>query len=349
MSFPIILEYSDACAEIGRKKIKIPTIAATAVILASRGADRLLVPCPSSNELERTEAGLELLPRERRSCVRIVDKNATVLKAVREYLRPLKAQARQWPEDAFVGFAEDFLYQVALATVHRSGILADSVQTLRGFIPILRPNYFQGEARFRLAELVGLICSYEPHPLDHGSLRLETSSKDSFSPSVWSLLDNAQFRTLVSVSGKLGYAKHPLVGVKRLQQAIRTFVKRDDTRRMLSLVATTADLAGAETIRKTTETLFETLVGTPQSSFRPPILELGPTTLGIYRTALSADPRATPPQGTIMVFEHGRAGRGGLSWLSVGEETKLETEAAQPERRREDHRKARAAMDRFLT
>jgi hypothetical protein len=160
MSFPVILEHSDARAEVRGREIKIPTISAAAVILASRGADQLLVPCPSEYELEGTEAGLRLLPKERRSCVTIVDKNGAILDSVREYLEPLVAQAREWPENAFVSFSEGFLYLLALGAKHRSGILATSVEMLRGFVPIIRPNHFKGEARFRLAELVALVCSY---------------------------------------------------------------------------------------------------------------------------------------------------------------------------------------------
>jgi hypothetical protein len=288
-----------------------------------------------------------LLPKERRSSVTIVDKNGAVLSSVREYLEPLVAQAREWPENAFVNFSEDFLYLLALGAKHRSGILATSVEVLREFVPIIRPNHFKGEARFRLAELVALVCSYEPHSLEHGSFQLETSTSESFSPAVWSLLESAQFRSVVSASGKLGYLKHPLVGLKRLQEIIRNFFGRKDTRKMLSLAATTADLAGAGTAAKAAEHFFESL-GAHTDSFRPPFLSLGPAQLGIYRAVLAdTDPNASPPPGTIMVFEHSRAGRVGHSWLSVGEDEKLEREAAQPKRLKERFLKAKEAQKRF--
>src|SRR6476646_3808116 len=113
MAFPVILEHEDACGVVGATKVKTPTIAATALILAARGADQILVPCPSKYELERTAEGLDLLPRERRSCVKVIDNDGDVLRRVREYLQPLAASVSEWPEDAFVGFLEDFLYQVA--------------------------------------------------------------------------------------------------------------------------------------------------------------------------------------------------------------------------------------------
>ena len=158
-------------------------------------------PCPSDRELERAEAGIQLLPKERRACIKIVDRKGTVLQTVREYLHPLVAQAREWPEDAFVASAEAFVYQIALGSKYRSGILDDSVESVREFVPIIRPNRFRGETRFRLAEVISR-CSYEPHHLEHFSLPIETPIDSSFSTHIWSLMDKAQFRAITSVSGR---------------------------------------------------------------------------------------------------------------------------------------------------
>lgn len=349
MAFPVILEHEDACGVVGATHVKTPTIAATALILAARGADQILVPCPSEYELERTAEGLDLLPRERRSCVKFIDNDGDILRRVREYLQPLAASVSGWPENAFVDFLEDFLYQVALGAKHRAGILADSVEVLRGFVPIIRREHFKGEARFRLAELVALICNYEPHQLDHGSFRLETPAQDGFSPSAWELLDNAEFRAVVSVSGRLGYLKHPLVGLKRLRRVIQKFFSREDAKTILSLAKTTAECAGAGSTATAAEHIFEALIKLEGSAFRPPFVGLGPAQLGIYRVALAEGyPDATPPTGAIMLFERSRAGRMGHSFLSVGEERKLELEAANPEGRRETFAKAKAAQGRFL-
>lgn len=349
MNFPIILEQSDACGVLDGKQVKTPTIAATAVILATRGADQILVPCPSSYELDRTLAGVELLPPERRSTVKTLDRGGDVLKRVREYLRPLAAQASEWPENAFVGLSEAFLYQIALGAKHKAGILSDAAQVVREFVPIIRPQCFTGEPRFRLADLLGLICSYEPHELSHGSLTLETPGPDRYCTEVWPLLNNAEFRAVVAASGKLGYLKHPLVGLRRLQQLLQQFFARDDARRMLSMAKTTADLAGVGTAASSTAHLIESLISAGEKTFRPPFLSLGPAELGIYRAALAeAYPSATPPAGSIMVFERGRGGSVGHSWLNTGEEMKLEREAAYPEKRHQDFVEAKAALRRFL-
>jgi hypothetical protein len=349
VSFPVILEHEDACGVVGGKDVKTPAIAATALILAARGADEILVPCPSDYEVERTEQGLELLPLERRACVKVIDKGGEVLRRVRDYLQPLTASVSEWPETAFVQYLEDFLYQSALGAKYRAGILADSVEVLRGFVPIIRPQHFKGEARFRAAEVVALICSYEPHDLEHGSLRLDAPAEGGFSSAVWRLLDNAEYRAMVSVSGRLGYLKHPLVGLKRLQHVIQQFFGREDAKAILSVAKATADLAGAGRAATAATQVIETLVNV-NGSFRPPFVGLGPARLGVYRVALADGyPDAAPPAGTIMVFERSRAGVVGRSWLNVGEELKLAHEAARPEGRKGGFVKAKSAQERFLS
>jgi hypothetical protein len=61
----------------------------------------------------------------------------------------LQHQVRKWPEDAFVKLAEDFLYEVVVATDQRAGILSNAASVVRDFVPLLDPSEFTGEARFR--------------------------------------------------------------------------------------------------------------------------------------------------------------------------------------------------------
>src|SRR5271167_4452143 len=149
MGFPIVFEHMDACGVWRGKKFKVPAITAAAAVLVSRGADQLLVPTPSSYEVDRVAEGIERLPKERRKLIKTVDKKGHVLQRVRSYLEPVVAQAKKWPENAFVALAEDFLYQLALATDSRAGIVGHAVQTVRDFVPILDPQSFRGEAKFR--------------------------------------------------------------------------------------------------------------------------------------------------------------------------------------------------------
>ena len=91
-------------------------------------------------------------------------------------MQPLVNAARGWPEEAFVGFLADFLYDIALGARFKSGIATDSASVAREFIPIINPSLFRGEAQFRLAEMAALVCSYEPAELGHAALRTEVDT-----------------------------------------------------------------------------------------------------------------------------------------------------------------------------
>jgi hypothetical protein len=66
-----------------------------------------------------------------------------------------------------------------------------------------------------------------------------------------------------------------------------------------------------------------------KEAYRPPFLPLGPSIEGIYRMALaSISANAQPTPNTIFSFAKYNSGGEGISWLNVGEEGKLEREAA---------------------
>ena len=352
VSFPIIIEHSEATGRVGDRTVHASTLGASALILISRGADQILVPVPSELEKERASQGAETLPTERRSIVKLIDSDGEILKRVRGYLEPLADQAVKWPESAFVGFLEDFVYYVALGVRHKSAIASDAAAVVRDFIPIIDPICFRGEAQFRLAEMASLICSYEPHCLDHGSLRAEADVGRELTPRLWDLLETAEFRLMVSETGKLGYLEHPVIAVRRLRNIIRDFLQRKDTSVLLKVVGTVADLASrAHTSAATVKTAAGVLssladIGAP---FSPPFLKLGPAVQGIYRVALSGLCRdAIPPAGTIFAFRRYRAGRESYSWLSVGEELKLEREAGDIDGSMVRFKEAQSALARFL-
>jgi hypothetical protein len=78
--------------------------------------------------------------------------------------------------------------------------------------------------------------------------------------------------------------------------------------------------------------------------FRPPFIPLGPVEVGLYRSALAEiSPEAMPPEGSILVFEK----HGSPSWLNVGDEFKLEREAADLTGAKWRVIAARAAISRF--
>jgi len=352
VSFPIIIEHSEATGKIGERAVRTSALAASSLILVSRGADRILVPVPSDREKERASGGVELLPSERRAIVKLIDRDGEVLRRVRDYLKPLAGQAVKWPETAFVGFLEDFVYHVALGIRHKSAIASDSAAVVRGFIPIIDPTSFRGEARFRLAEMASLICCYEPHCLDHGSLKADADVGRELAPKLWDLIETAEFRLIVSESGQLGFVEHPLIAVRRLRRFVRDFLQREDASVLLKVVGTVADLGSKAHASAASLKTFATVLGNlahTGAPFNPPFLKLGPAVQGIYRLALShLSSDAVPGDGTIFSFVRSRAGKESLSWLNVGEELKLEREAGDISGSLTEFEKARSALARFI-
>ncbi len=349
MGFPIVFEHMDACGVWGGKQVKVPAITAAAAVLVSRGADQLLVPTPSAYEEDRVAEGIERLPKQRRQLVKTVDKKGHVLQRVRSYLEPLAAQAKKWPENAFVAFAEDFLYQLALATDFRAGIVGHALQTVHEFVPILDLQSFRGEAKFRLAETISLICSYEPNLSDHGAYRFDLVPRPESSAQIWDLIESAEFGTVVAIGGRLGYLKHPAITFRRLRNAARTFFRRPETARMFTLATSVAELAGAKSITEKAKGIAALVTESGSAPFCPPFIDLGPAQIGVYRLALAAaHVQATPPRGAILVFEHSRRGKLSLSWLNVGEELKLQREEQDVDSCRAKLLKARSALERFV-
>lgn len=349
MGFPIVFEHVDACGVQRGKDVKTSVLAATAAILVSRGADEILIPVPSSYEVERAGEGIDRLPRERRNSVKLIDKNGNVLRRVRSYLEPLSAQSRKWPETVFAAFAEGFLYQVALATDYKAGILGNAVQAVRGFVPIIDPQSFRGEAKFRLAEIVSLICSYEPNLSDHGAYRIDLIPTPDSAVQIWELIENAEFSTLVALAGRIGYLKHPKVAFRRLRSAAKQFFVKPETAKMFAAATSLAELAGAKSLTDKVKGISSLFSTSDRLAFCPPFIDLGAAEIGIYRFALaSAYPNATAPDGAIVVFEHSRHGKISHSWLNVGEELKLQQEENDVERSRIQLLEARSALKRFV-
>jgi hypothetical protein len=114
MPFPIVIENTEAIGELRGQPIRVSTLAATSLLLASRGAHKILLPTPTSVDRLVAERGLLSLPPERRATVEMVDQDGKILHRVQHYLHPLGACAQKWPEDAFVRLLLDFVYQVAV-------------------------------------------------------------------------------------------------------------------------------------------------------------------------------------------------------------------------------------------
>jgi hypothetical protein len=284
-----------------------------------------------------------MLPHERQGLVSLIDRDGEVFARVVDYIGPLRLHAKKWPEDAFVRFMVDFLYEVTLASKYKSPIASSSIHGVREFVPIIDPREFNGEARFRLAECISLICDYDADVIEHGNLQVDAPHSVSNPPDIWKFLDFAEFRELEAATGALGYLEVPSVGLRRLRYAISDFFKRPDTKPMLSTAGVVADLAGVKQAEKIGK-MFESLGLLSMEHFRPPFIPFGPVELGLYRSALAeVSPEAEPPEGAILMFER----KGGVSWLNVGDELKLEREAADLMGTKARVDAARAAMSRF--
>jgi hypothetical protein len=332
MPFPIVIQNTEAIGELQGQSIRVSTLAATSLLLASRGADKILLPTPTSPDRLVAEQGLLALPPDRRATVEMVDQDGGILHRVRHYLSPLRASARKWPEDAFVGFLVDFVYQVALGARFKAAIGTDAVSVVREFIPIVDPSVFQGEAGFRFAELAALICSYEPAALNHGALRTEIDTGSGLSPRLWRLIETAEFREVIEDSGKLGWVEHPIVALRHLRNSLSSYLQSKEATALLKSTSTIAGVGAKvhpslEIAKAATDVLANFTES--KEAYRPPFFPLGPSVEGIYRMALtsvSANVRPTP--GTIFSFATYKGGREGISWLNTGNEGKLEREAA---------------------
>jgi hypothetical protein len=342
--FPIVLSHMDAVGvEQGREKLTsvIPNLA---VLLVAHGASRIVIPVPDSRDRERAESGLVDLPVERRSLVQLTDEKGQLLRRVLEYLEPLRQQAQKWPEDAFVAFASTFLYEVSLGLAHHGGVLSGAASVVRDFVPVIDPSQFRGEARFRLGELFRLICSYEPTVVDQGVFATDRS--DMSTANALAIMEAAEFRELVSASGRIGYLKHPLLGLKRLKQRFLALMSKPIAKGAITLASTAADAAGGAGLGAASARALGFATSDGCERFNPPFISLGPTNLSLYRAVLREGmPGATPPDGLIMAFRS----RSGYQWLSAGEEEKLAREAAVGIAPRLDkHKEALSALGRLV-
>ena len=82
LSVPVLLEHELACGvDAHGASVRASVLDAATAVLVCRGADTLVVPAPDPETLAEVSAGIETTPAHRRSIVRIVDTNGSVLQA----------------------------------------------------------------------------------------------------------------------------------------------------------------------------------------------------------------------------------------------------------------------------
>jgi hypothetical protein len=333
--FSIVLEHFDACGKDGANKVKSSVLNAISAVMLCRGANKIVIPAPGKYEYERIQLGIEDMPVERRELIKIVDVSADVLMAVNDYIEPIKNQSKHWPEDTFTTFLQQFLYEVSIAIIYKAGISTSSIEILRDFIPIIDLSLFKGESRYRLAEIINIICSYEPINPKYGSLQYEASLQ-GIGKKLWNIIFSAKFKFIVNASGKMGYIDNPMEEISNITSFMMDLSKDNDVADTLCLVHTNMEVPEYKSpfleinrITKISSQFQENLL------FSPPLISLGPVELSIYKIALREKfPGAKPPDKCIMMFEHARGGAISHSWLNKGEENKLEKEAKKGLKRR---------------
>jgi hypothetical protein len=175
------------------------------------------------------------------------------------------------------------LYEVVVATSKRAGILSNSASVVREFVPIVDPREFNGEARFRLAELCRVICSYEPAVIEHGMWVADTRRVSG--ASAWDILRMAEYAALVTASGRIGYLKHPLVALRRLREKLHDLIRNPAVKPLIKLASTAADAAGGAGLAGATGEALGLAAEARNGQFRP-FISLGPAELSLYRAAI---------------------------------------------------------------
>ena len=335
----VVLRHEEALAHNEGREATASVLPQVAVLLVARGADRVIVPSPDAEELEKVMTGVDSLPNERRDLVRVVDTRGELLTRVIDYLSPVSRQAAKWPEDAFAKFSVEFLYELVLGLKYGGSVLSNSVSIVRGFVPIIDPTQFSGEARFRLAELGRLICSYEPALIEQGFY--ESDAPSASTTNALRIMETAEFNSLVSEAGQIGYLKNPLPALRELRRRFVELIKSPLAKETLTLASTAADASVAGTGSAAKEIFGLALKD--RGNFNPAFVSLGKARLSLYRAVLREGlPGASPPPGAIMTFRN----QFGLSWLNEGEESNLEEEArARLQDRVRRHREALASLD----
>ena len=323
MPNPIVFEHIDALGDFKGKPVRASTLNATAIILTALGADRILVPAPGAYEKNRVTQGLGRLPHSRRGLVSLADADGKVLTRVMDFLSPLNKQAMRWPENTFVGFAVEMLYNLAVGCKEGATIVSDAMNHMFEFIPVIDPNVFSGEARYRLAELVLIASRYDPSLVFKSEI-IGQVSEANIRNLFWKIIDSTEYSSVVSVSGRLGLVRHPAVLLRKLQRSVRDLTTRAEFRVAIKAGEVAADLAKFPVSLSNLGDLIGKLKRGP--GFAPPFIQLPISTeYQIAKASLEESfPGAKFPKGTIYASERILGSSASHMWLNRGEDWKLE-------------------------
>ncbi len=315
----MLIEYFDSLGNLNGKEIGVPALRALSLLLISLGADEIIIPAPGERATEHVRKAIETLPEKRRGNVRLVDSNRATMKRVMKYLLPLKQQAVEWPETTFVDLALNSLYFLTLAFENKASVIDGGIPAIHDFLSIIRPNSYKDEAKFTLAELFRLFTLFEPNLLD----RIEFNMQVPY-PEVQRVLPNlissAEFAEFVSSNARLGFLRHPAMGLRRVKTTLRNVVSSKGFRKVVRGGLTVSQLAPLPVNVSGLRDILP--VATKGTEFSPPFIELPLSVhLSICQAALREfDPRAVAVPGNLYAQS---SLMGSIRWLADKPEDRL--------------------------
>jgi hypothetical protein len=137
------------------------------------------------------------------------------------------------------------------------------------------------------------------------------------------ILDSAEFEKVVASEGRLGYLRHPEVGLRRLRRAVVNLASRKSFMTVVRAGVSVSEFAPPPANLSALKDILPR--ENDKHSYSPLFMEL-PESTGAFiaRSALvEAFPHAVPPAGTLFVEEYTRGGLTSHAWLNKGEEKKL--------------------------
>lgn len=206
---------------------------------------------------------------------------------------------------------------MSLACKYQATSIDGDLLELQEFVPRIDKGRFQGEAKYRLAQLISLVARYEPYYIEKLGI-YRHFSEPGMSQAIQHILDSAEFADVVSAYGRLGYLRKPRTALRRLKSAIRTLVKNREFRLVVRGVKDVSSLAS----KGLPAEILEDLVKTAESddSFSPSFGTLSPFYQSIYEATLyEKDPLCRPPPGMALSIQPYKFGVCGHIWLYEGE------------------------------
>lgn len=285
----VILDHSvvDVQGEPGQD-LGLPVLRAASLILAAHGVEEILVPASAAyvkDDLARVHAHFAPTLARR---IKPIDKNGTVLKRAEKFFAPVRDAQIDWkkhPGSSTV--ATDgihSLYHLLLARDHSAISIGGGLRYVVSTLPHVDVTLFSPEAQYRLAAFAGQALIYEPTVATRLQLPALTSAVEEEGAFV-DLIEESEFADVCHEHAKVGYLLHPIVGLRRLRQAMKRLVSHRKAQPGLAL-ADAAALVAAPGLAP--GALAKDLVGA--NKYTPPLCEMpSGLTARILRTAVALE------------------------------------------------------------